>query len=304
MKKSLCFVSITGAVEDIDRFCDAYLKNYDIHLKRVLRLEPDERELLPKGAFFPFTEVFPDREQADFFAELKKAYYRLLKLYGSRSGAKAETAPRRTKERKPIGRQEALSIYEAVRPLYDELAKEKSELKAELLPKEESLSEGSRRLPSLIDPEEKLRLSRELNELHGEISSLRQAIYEVDLRLAALLRERADDLRASVEYFELEEKTFGIRDYAAIYRDSSGEEHFLICGFMRSDKALELSIRLKTEGAADVRLKTGKELSGVRRPLTETAFRIYKVCPEALKNSRLLKCYEETPFENYWDSLT
>lgn len=297
MKGSICFISIMGAVEDLGRFCDAYLRHYDIHLEKVLKIAKTERRLLPAGSFFPFTGEFTDLREADFFGELKKDYERLINTYGPPKKERDKTAGTAMS---PLCREQAMHIYQSLSPVFRALLSEKDRLKSELSPKEQRLSEGGSRLALDLDGEERLELSRELNELYAEISRLRQQIYETDIKLAGLMRDNAADLRGAADYFINEKKLYGIRDYAAIYRDERGCEYFLICGFMRSDRAAELSRAIKEDDTAAAALKKRKGLGSLKAPLSARALKLWRFCPESLRQSRLLKRYKGIPFRSYW----
>lgn len=286
MRGSTCFVTITGAAAKLDRFCDEHLSRYEIHPEKVLRLAEAHKELLPEGAFFPMSEDTGRKEEKEYLAALRQEYSSIL-TSGDRGRGLC------------ISPEAAERVCLGIKNCMDALQLKKKELKKELDPMAAEFRLAGKELLSATDPEERLSLGKRINELHEDVSRIRQCIYEVDLKIAEILKSNAADIDAAARSLSAAERREGLRRYGAVYEDPKGRRYFVICGFMKKKAAESLRAELEDSGFR-ISLRSCRELRELKTPVSRGTYRIMAVCPGFIKRRRIMAGYQGMPFSDYW----
>ena len=120
MFERYCNICITGAVEDIDRFCELCLGRYELRLEDAMLARGEGSPIPGDRALLPFQETFPYQRELLFLTELLHEYEKIV----------ARAAARGRQDR-PAGDEDAESSVDP--ELAAELSRDTEELILKLL---------------------------------------------------------------------------------------------------------------------------------------------------------------------------
>ena len=235
MHRKMYLAAVMGAVRDLDRSFVSCLKGYEIYLKDAMLMEG--AEALTEGrALFPFEGIFPYEHEAVFLSELWNEYGNIIKGGAGKAISQPGKARRQPSQIKDMEDAAAFSREEEEAVL--RLLSEKEDKRSCLAPFQKEFHDLEGTLDSEKDPERLLEKGQRLNELHGEILSLRQQIYDIDMSLMDHLRENASRIRTAKDILRGERETWRLREHAAFFLEGGREKRFIIC-FMAEKKDIK-----------------------------------------------------------------
>ena len=227
MFERYCNICITGAVEDIDRFCELCLGRYELRLEDAMLARGEGSPIPGDRALLPFQETFPYQREFLFLTELLHEYEKIV----------ARAAARGRQDR-PAGDEDAESSVDP--ELAAELSRDTEELILKLLsdkrdakdrlgPLQKEFTELEQSFSDEDDAEQKLEKGRRLNELHTDMLRLRQHIYDIDISIADILRDRGAELLEAHGCLSRLRDVCRVKEHGAWFYGAEKKKRFLIC---------------------------------------------------------------------------
>lgn len=244
MFERYCNICITGAVEDIDRFCELCLDRYDLRLEDAMLARGEGSPVPGDRALLPFQETFPYHRELLFLTELLHEYEKIIAR--SAAGERQERPSGDETGAAPVEPERAAELSRDTEETILKLLSDKKDAKDRLGPLQKGFTELEHSFYDEDDAEQKLEKSRRLNELHADMLRLRQHIYDIDISIADILRDRGCELLEAQGCLSKLRDICRVKEHGAWFYGAEKKKRFLICLELRK-RELSAFVRDMTE---------------------------------------------------------
>lgn len=234
MIERLCLLIVQGPERAFEETAARFLLRWELEPEYSFGLLR-----LPEGAV-RMEKHMPYQQELQELRQLSAAYGKLF--------AKAKSAAAAEKKEAALTADEAALLEHEMKAALSPLFEKKAELKAALSELNEPFRKIEARMEQLLaqlkksgDAADALREGKSLNQLHARIRSEEEAVFAIDLEIAAYLQREGQRIQAVQAALEADAACRSLRDYGALLPE---QETFVLCGWMRKKDVRKLQAAL------------------------------------------------------------